>query len=48
MIPASIKIDGQQRAGAIRKVLDVEAQLPLIWKAAHDPAYDHFFRLAEF
>ena len=48
VIPSSIKIDGQQRAGAIRKVLDVEAQLPLIWKAAHDPAYDHFFRLAVF
>ena len=32
----------------MREALDMEAQSPLIWKAAHGPAYEQFFRLAVF
>jgi hypothetical protein len=29
-------------------VLDTETELPLVWAAAHDDSYDHFFRLHVF
>ena len=29
-------------------MLDIETELPLVWAAAHDDSYDHFFRLAVF
>ena len=43
-----VKVKGQTAASKIRPVLDIETELPLVWAAAHDNSYDHFFRLAVF
>ena len=43
-----VTIKGQTAASKIRPVLDIETELPLVWAAAHDDSYDHFFRLAVF
>lgn len=47
-VTANLKIEDQTRHAKIREVLDVARELPLVWLAAHDPTYDHFFRLAAF
>ena len=43
-----VTIKGQTAASKVRPVLDIETELPLVWAAAHDDSYDHFFRLAVF
>lgn len=43
-----VTVKGQTAASKIRPVLDIETELPLVWAAAHDDSYDHFFRLAVF
>ena len=45
---ASLTIRGQRAKAKVRPVLDVETELPLVWAAAHDDSYDHFFRLHVF
>ena len=45
---ASLTIRGQKAKAKGRAVLDIETELPLVWAAAHDDSYDHFFRLAAF
>ena len=45
---ATLTIRGQKAKTKVRNVLDVETELPLVWAAAHDDSYDHFFRLAAF
>jgi hypothetical protein len=39
---------GQRQNASITPVLNLENELLPVWKAAHDPSYDHFFRLAAF
>ena len=43
-----VTVKGQTAASKVRPVLDIETELPLVWAAAHDDSYDHFFRLAVF
>ena len=43
-----LTIAGQKAKAKVRPVLDVETELPLVWAAAHDDLYDHFFRLHVF
>lgn len=43
-----ITIEGQTGAKKQRLPLDTETELPLLWAAAHDNSYDHFFRLHVF
>ena len=45
---AKMTIKGQTAASKTPLVLDIETELPLVWAAAHDDSYDHFFRLAVF
>ena len=45
---AALTIRGQRANSKIRSVLDIETELPLVWAAAHDDSYDHFFRLHVF
>jgi integrase len=45
---ASLTIRGQKAKAKGRAVLDIETELPLVWAAAHDDSYDHFFRLHVF
>ena len=47
-IRQNIVVSGQAAAANKRPVVDIESELPLIWKAAHDPSYDHIFRLSVF
>ena len=45
---AKLTIRGQRAKAKLRSVLDIETELPLVWAAAHDDSYDHFFRLHVF
>ena len=45
---AKLTIRGQRAKTKGREVLDIESELPLVWAAAHDDSYDHFFRLHVF
>ena len=45
---ATLTIRGQRAKAKGRAVLDIETELPLVWAAAHDDSYDHFFRLHVF
>ena len=45
---ATLTIRGQKAKAKGRLVLDIETELPLVWAAAHDDSYDHFFRLHVF
>ena len=45
---ATLTIRGQKAKAKGRLVLDIETELPLVWAAAHDDSYDHFFRLRVF
>jgi len=45
---AKLTIRGQRAKTKGRGVLDIESELPLVWAAAHDNSYDHFFRLHVF
>ena len=47
-ITAKLTIKEQRANAKIREVADVDTELPLIWAAAHDDSYDHFFRLHVF
>ena len=47
-VTAKLTITGQRANSKQRPVADVETELPLIWAAAHDDSYDHFFRLHVF
>jgi len=44
----TLTIKGQKAKTRGREVLDIESELPLVWAAAHDDSYDHFFRLHVF
>ena len=43
-----ITVEGQTESKKQRLPLDTETELPLLWAAAHDDSYDHFFRLHVF
>ena len=43
-----VTVKGQAAKAKQRTPLDVETELPLVWAAAHDDSYDHFFRLLVF
>jgi len=47
-ITTKLTINEQRSHAKIREVADVDTELPLIWAAAHDTSYDHFFRLHVF
>ena len=47
-VTAKLTIKEQRANAKQRPVADVETELPLIWAAAHDDSYDHFFRLHVF
>ena len=47
-VTAKLTINEQRANTKQRPVADVETELPLIWKAAHDESYDQFFRLHAF
>jgi len=47
-ITTKLTINEQRANAKIREVADVDTELPLIWAAAHDASYDHFFRLHVF
>ena len=44
----TLTIKGQRAKAKVRPPLDIETELPLVWAAAHDDSYDHFFRLHVF
>ena len=47
-VTAKLTIKEQRANAKQREVADVETELPLIWEAAHDDSFDHFFRLHAF
>ena len=47
-VTAKLTIKEQRANAKQREVVDVETELPLIWEAAHDDSFDHFFRLHAF
>ena len=47
-ITTKLTIKDQRAYKKQREVVDVERELPLLWSAAHDENYDHFFRLHVF
>ena len=47
-VTTKLTINEQRAKSKQRPVVDVETELPLIWAAAHDDAYDHLFRLHAF
>ena len=47
-VTTKLTIKDQRANKKQREVVDIEAELPLLWAAAHDDSYDHFFRLHVF
>ena len=47
-VTAKLTIKEQRANAKQRAVADVDTELPLLWAAAHDDSYDHFFRLHVF
>jgi integrase len=47
-VTTKLTINEQRAKSKQRPVVDVEKELPLIWIAAHNDAYDHLFRLHAF
>ena len=47
-VTAKLTIEEQKSNAKQRPVVDIGKELPLLWLAAHDDAYDHLFRLHVF